>query len=149
GVELAGQPAAVVFQSRREGHGRRGPGREAERRDRPHARGGGRASGIWLRGGGPALRARVPGTRRAAAHLRRRARGRETADDGVYERRARSHTRLLPPQAPPLGARRWPRDALEAPPARPPPPPPPPRPPPRPRHPPRCRWQPATPQCPL
>src|SRR5438105_1958860 len=96
-VEHPGQPAQAVLQPRGAGQGRRGPGREAERRDRPDARGGERAGGLRLRSRGPALRESVPGMRAARADLRRRRRGGEAADDGLHERRAGEDARV-PPQ---------------------------------------------------
>src|SRR5207247_10973145 len=48
----------------------------------------GRSGGLRLRSRGPAFRTGVPGVRPAAAHLRRRRRSREAADDGLHERRA-------------------------------------------------------------
>src|SRR3989449_7526053 len=45
---------------------------------------------------GPALRARVPRSRVAAADVRRRAGGREAPDDGLHERRAGEDARLSP-----------------------------------------------------
>src|SRR5439155_7831226 len=76
--------------------GGRGSGREAERRDRPDARGGERAGGVRLRSRGPALRESVPGMRAARADVRRRRRGSEAADDGLHERRAGEDARVPP-----------------------------------------------------
>jgi hypothetical protein len=53
----------------------------------PDAGGGQRADGLRLRGRGPALRAGVPWTRGAQAHLRRRRRGGADPDGCLHERR--------------------------------------------------------------
>src|SRR5438105_8320867 len=84
-VEYARQPAQAVLQPRGKRKGGRGSGREAERRDRPDARGGERAGGLRLRSRGSPLRESVPGMRAARADVRRRHRGGEAADDGLHE----------------------------------------------------------------
>src|SRR5881275_85434 len=96
-VELAREPAQAVLQSRGERSIRRRPGRKAERGDGAHARHLGRGGGVRLRGRGPALRARVPRARSAAADVRRRPRGGEAPDDRIHERRAGEDVGI-PPQ---------------------------------------------------
>src|SRR6185369_4385360 len=71
--------------------GGRGSRREAERRDRDDAGGAQRGRRVWLRGGEPPLRPRLPRPRDPSTHLRRWRRRRRGDDDRLQERGGGAH----------------------------------------------------------